>query len=67
MPARTPSSIAQENLHSIPAKWGNAVALRVAQICHVLTVGLLGAIGLVMNLGLGVFDRRGHCRRVVDL
>ena len=41
-----------ENLHSIPAKWGNAVALRVAQICHAITVGLLGAIGLVMNLGL---------------
>jgi 4-hydroxybenzoate polyprenyltransferase len=42
----------QEHLHSIPAKWGNAAALRVAQLCHVLTVGLLGAIGLVMNLGL---------------
>ena len=42
----------KENLHSIPAKWGNAVALRVAQICHVITVGLLGSIGLVMNLGL---------------
>jgi 4-hydroxybenzoate polyprenyltransferase len=41
----------QEKLHSIPAKWGNAVALRVAQVCHVMTVGLLGAIGLVMNLG----------------
>jgi 4-hydroxybenzoate polyprenyltransferase len=42
----------RENLHSIPAKWGNAVALRVARICHVITVGLLGSIGLVMNLGL---------------
>jgi 4-hydroxybenzoate polyprenyltransferase len=42
----------KENLHSIPAKWGNATALRVAQICHAITVGLLGAIGLVMNLGL---------------
>jgi 4-hydroxybenzoate polyprenyltransferase len=41
----------QEDLHSIPARWGNAVALRVAQICHVITVGLLSAIGLVMNLG----------------
>ena len=41
----------QEQLHSIPAKWGNAVALRVAQSCHMITVGLLGAIGLVMNLG----------------
>jgi len=41
----------REKLHSIPAKWGNAVALRVAQVCHVMTVGLLGAIGVVMNLG----------------
>ncbi len=41
----------QEKLHSIPAKWGNAVALRVAQICHLITVGLLSAIGLLMNLG----------------
>ena len=41
----------QEHLHSIPAKWGNAVALHVAQLCHVITVGLLGAIGWVMNLG----------------
>jgi len=41
----------QERLHSIPATWGNAVALRVAKICHVATVGLLSAIGLVMNLG----------------
>lgn len=41
----------KESLRSIPAKWGNAVALRVAQICHVLTVGLLGSIGLAMNLG----------------
>src|SRR5512135_2177259 len=42
----------REKLHSIPARWGNAVALRTAQICHAITVGLLGAIGLVMNLGL---------------
>jgi 4-hydroxybenzoate polyprenyltransferase len=41
----------KENLHSIPAKWGNAAALRVAQICHIMTVGLLGSIGWVMNLG----------------
>ncbi len=41
----------QERLHSIPARWGNAVALRTAQICHAITVGLLGAIGLAMNLG----------------
>jgi 4-hydroxybenzoate polyprenyltransferase len=42
----------RERLHSIPARWGNAAALRVAQICHVITVGLLGSIGLAMNLGL---------------
>ena len=41
----------EKNLRSIPAKWGNAVALRVAQICHVITVVLLGTIGLVMHLG----------------
>ena len=45
----------KENLHSIPAKWGNAVALRVAQVCHAITVGLLSAIGLTMNLGLVYF------------
>ena len=42
----------EERLHSIPAKWGNAVALNVAKVCHMLTVGLLGSIGLVMNLGV---------------
>ena len=41
-----------EKLHSVPAKWGNAVALRAAQGCHLVTVGLLIAIGLVMNLGV---------------
>ncbi len=44
----------EERLHSIPAKWGNAVALHVARLCHLITVGLLAAIGLVMNLG-GVY------------
>jgi len=43
-----------EKLHSIPARWGNAAALRLAQISHVITVGLLGAVGLVMQLG-GVY------------
>jgi len=45
----------QEHLHSIPAKWGNAVALRIAQMCHAITVGLLCAVGLAMNLGLVYF------------
>ncbi len=41
-----------EKLHSIPAKWGNAVALRLARVCHVIVIGLLGSIGLMMNLGI---------------
>ncbi len=41
-----------ERLHSIPAKWGNAVALRVAQVCHVLTVALLAGLGLAMGFSL---------------
>ncbi|MBP7689919.1 MAG: putative 4-hydroxybenzoate polyprenyltransferase [Thermoflexales bacterium] len=43
-----------EKLHSIPARFGNAVALRLAQVSHVITIGLLGAVGLVMHLG-GVY------------
>ncbi len=43
-----------EKLHSIPARYGNAVALRLAQISHVITIGLLGAVGIVMQLG-GVY------------
>jgi len=43
-----------EKLHSIPARFGNAVALRLAQVSHIITIGLLGAVGLVMNLG-GVY------------
>ena len=41
-----------ERLHSIPARWGNAVALRLARLSHVITIGLLIAVGFVMNLGL---------------
>jgi 4-hydroxybenzoate polyprenyltransferase len=40
-----------EKLHSIPARWGNAVALRFAQISHAITVGLLGIVGVIMPLG----------------
>ena len=40
-----------EGLHSVPARFGNAVALRLAQINHVLTVILLVAVGGVMTLG----------------
>jgi 4-hydroxybenzoate polyprenyltransferase len=41
-------------LHSVPARWGNAVALRVARLSHAITIGLLGVAGLVMRLG-GVY------------
>jgi 4-hydroxybenzoate polyprenyltransferase len=43
-----------EKLQSIPARYGNAVALRLAQVSHVITIGLLGAVGIVMQLG-GVY------------
>ena len=43
-----------EKLHSIPARFGNAAALRLAQVSHIITIGLLGAVGLAMNLG-GVY------------
>jgi 4-hydroxybenzoate polyprenyltransferase len=41
----------REGLHSIPARFGNAAALNIAKVCHVLTVILLGATGFVMSLG----------------
>ena len=41
-------------LHSVPARWGNAVALRIARLSHAITIGLLGIAGLVMKLG-GVY------------
>jgi len=44
----------KEKLHSVPARFGNAVALRLAQICHGITIGLLGAVGIVIPLG-GVY------------
>jgi 4-hydroxybenzoate polyprenyltransferase len=40
-----------EKLHSIPARFGNAVALRLAQVSHAITIGLLGAVGLAAQLG----------------
>ena len=40
-----------ERLHSIPARWGNAVALNIARVCHALTVVLLAALGVLMGLG----------------
>jgi 4-hydroxybenzoate polyprenyltransferase len=41
----------REGLRSVPARFGNAVALRLAQVNHVLTVVLLAAVGGVMGLG----------------
>lgn len=42
----------QQRLHSVPARFGNAAALRIAQICHVLTVLLLAGVGVTMSLGV---------------
>ncbi|MEK7327660.1 MAG: UbiA-like polyprenyltransferase [Chloroflexota bacterium] len=41
----------REGLHSIPARFGIAFALRLAQLCHALTVILLGAVGVWFGLG----------------
>jgi 4-hydroxybenzoate polyprenyltransferase len=41
----------REGLHSIPVRFGIAFALRLAQVCHALTVLLLGAIGWWFGLG----------------
>jgi 4-hydroxybenzoate polyprenyltransferase len=41
-----------ERLHAIPARWGNAVALLLAKLCHAVTVALLAGAGLVMGLGV---------------
>ena len=41
-----------EGLHSVPARFGIAAALRVAQVCHVLTVGAFVLLGWTMGLGI---------------
>jgi 4-hydroxybenzoate polyprenyltransferase len=41
-----------EGLESVPARFGVAVALRLAQICHVLTALGLAVVGWAMGLGL---------------
>lgn len=41
----------RDGLFSIPARLGIARALLVSRCCHVLTVGLLVAVGLSANLG----------------
>ena len=39
------------NLHSVPARFGIPVALRMARANHVLTAGALAALGALMELG----------------
>jgi 4-hydroxybenzoate polyprenyltransferase len=41
----------REGLHSIPARFGVAAALRLARVCHVLTVLLLAWVGAWFALG----------------
>jgi 4-hydroxybenzoate polyprenyltransferase len=41
-----------EGLHSVPARFGIAAALRTAQVCHVLTVAAFVALGWTMGLGV---------------
>jgi len=40
----------RDRLHSIPARFGVPVALKLSTICHLLTVILLAAVGWVMGL-----------------
>ncbi len=40
----------REKLHSIPARFGIAFALRLAQVCHLLTVALLAWVGVWFGL-----------------
>jgi 4-hydroxybenzoate polyprenyltransferase len=41
----------ETGLYSVPARFGNAVALRLAQANHLLTVLALAAVGILMSLG----------------
>ncbi|UCC87668.1 MAG: UbiA family prenyltransferase [Anaerolineales bacterium] len=41
----------EEELYSVPARFGNAVALWLARVNHILTVLMLVAVGGVMGLG----------------
>jgi 4-hydroxybenzoate polyprenyltransferase len=41
----------REGLQSIPARFGVAAALRLAQVCHLLTVALLAGVGAWFSLG----------------
>ena len=41
-----------EGLHSVPARFGVAAALRTAQVCHVLTVAAFALLGWTLGLGV---------------
>jgi len=41
-----------EGLHSVPARFGVAAALRIAKVCHVLTVVAFALLGVFMGLGV---------------
>ncbi len=41
----------REGLHSVPARFGNTIALRLAKANHVLTVLLLAAAGRTLQMG----------------
>ncbi len=41
-----------EGLHSFPARFGIAAALRTAQVCHVLTVAAFALLGWTLGLGV---------------
>jgi 4-hydroxybenzoate polyprenyltransferase len=40
----------QQNLHSIPARFGIQAALNLSRICHAVTLGLLVLLGIVAGL-----------------
>ena len=40
-----------EGLHSFPARFGIAAALRTAQVCHLLTVAAFALLGWTLALG----------------
>ncbi len=41
----------RDGLHSVPARFGIPTALWISRLCHVLTVILLAAVGIVAGLG----------------
>jgi 4-hydroxybenzoate polyprenyltransferase len=41
-----------EGLHSVPARFGVAAALRTAQVCHLLTVAAFALLGWTLGLGV---------------